>query len=324
MSHTLIKDLQPGTNIDEVYMVTQPVLRNTTNGSLYIAMFLSDKTGKLNCRVWNATEELYNAIPKEGFLHIVGKTELYQGNLQLVANHVNVVAPEQVDLEAYLPKTSKDTAKMFEDVKSALDQIKNPQIKALMNEFLGDKELMRRFCIAPAAVKMHHSYLGGLLEHTSTMLNVATRILPMYPNVQADLVLAGIFLHDMAKTEELSYDLAFNYTNTGQLVGHIVQAAIMIDQKADMLLDKNVVVRRDILDNLIHIILAHHGKYEFGSSKLPATLEALMVNYIDDLDAKMNFVTDAVENEMGDDDWTAWKPSSVNVGTKFFRKRVVD
>lgn len=324
MSHSFINNLEAGNFIEDIYMVSQPVLRHTTRGDLYIAMFLSDKTGKANCRIWNASEDLYKQIPKEGFVHIQGKTELYQGNIQLVVNRVSPVESKDVNLEDFLKKTEKDVEQMYAEVVQMLAAIKNEKIKALIEEFMRDKKLMENFKIAPAAIRMHHDYLGGLLEHTHTMLSAATRILPLYPKVQADLVLAGIFLHDIAKTEELRYELAFGYTNTGQLIGHLVQGAIMIDQKADMLLDRGVEMDRDMLDSLIHIILSHHGKYEFGSPKLPATSEAIMVNYIDDLDAKMNFVADAVENDNSDEDWTSWKPSSVNIGTKFFKKRVTD
>ncbi|MFI4912419.1 MAG: 3'-5' exoribonuclease YhaM family protein [Sedimentisphaeraceae bacterium JB056] len=324
MSHCFIKDLQPGINFTDTYMVTQPVLRNTTRGDLYIAMFLSDKTGKANCRVWSATEELYNQIPKEGFVQISGKTELYQNNLQIVANQITVVAPENVNVEDYMPKTSKDIPQMYKEVKQIMGGVQHPELKALVEEYFKDSDLMRKFCYAPAAIKMHHNYIGGLLEHTNNMLKVAEKILPLYPQVQGDLVLCGIFLHDMSKTEELVYNLGFSYSNTGQLVGHIVQGAIMLDQKVDMLLDRGIEMKREIVDSLMHILLAHHGKYEFGSPKLPATPEAFMVNYIDDLDAKMNFVEDAIENEKTADDWTGWKQANSQPGTKLFKKKVLE
>ncbi len=324
MSHRFIKDLKPGLNFTDTYMVTQPVLRNTSRGDLYIAMFLSDKTGKVNCRVWNASEELYSQIPREGFVQVAAKTELYQNNIQIIANQVIPVPAEHVNVEDYMPKTDKDIAEMYKEVKIIMGDVKNTQLRALIEEYFRDTELMRKFCTAPAAIKMHHNYIGGLLEHTNSMLKVAQKILPLYPNLQADLVLTGIFLHDMSKTEELTYALGFSYSNSGQLVGHIVQGAIMLDQKADMLLDRGVEINREIVDSVMHILLSHHGKYEFGSPKLPATPEALMVSYIDDLDAKLNFVEDAIENEKTSDDWTGWKQSSVNQGTKFFRKKILE
>jgi len=184
---------------------------------------------------------------------------------------------------------------------------------------LADADLMEKFRNAPGGVKLHHNYLGGLLEHTHNMLRVAVAILPLYPKAQADLVLAGIFLHDMGKTEELSYDMAFSYTDSGQLIGHIAQTLLMVNQKADALAAKGTVIEEPILDSLGHIILSHHGEYEFGSPKLPATPEAFMVYYIDDLDAKMSQVTRAIGNELSDSNWTAWQNA---LQTRLYRKRI--
>ena len=322
MQHEFINKLQPGKMINDVYMVSQPVLRNTTRGDYYIAMFLSDKTGKANCRVWQASEDLFRQIPSEGFVRINGKTELYQGSMQIVANEVVVMNPEEVNLEDYLPRTKYDIDVMFKELLGILGEIKNPQVKAIVDEFVADAELMTKFQKAPAAVKMHHNYLGGLLEHTLSMIKAAWRLLPLYPDVNGDLVLAGIFLHDMAKTEELSYGLAFSYTDPGQLLGHIVLGTIMLDQKVDMLMSRGVEIDSDISNRIAHILVSHHGKYEFGSPKLPATPEAIMVSYIDDLDAKLNFIQDAIESDPSEDDWTGWKPSNVTVGTKYYKKRI--
>jgi len=208
---------------------------------------------------------------------------------------------------------------MFEEVKKIIGRIKNPQLKSLVDEFLADKELMEKFCNVPGGVKLHHDYLGGLLEHTHNMLRVAIAILPFYPDVQPDLVLAGVFLHDIGKTEELSYDMAFSYTDSGQLIGHIVKSFIMINQKADVLKAKGTDIEQTILDALGHIILSHHGAYDYGSPKLPATPEAFMVYYIDDLDAKVSQVTSAIESEPGDSDWTPWKTA---LQTRLYRKKI--
>jgi 3'-5' exoribonuclease len=321
MEHKFISELDAGQQIDEVYMVTQPVLRSTTRGDLYIAMYLSDKTGRLNGRMWQATEEIYGLLPKEGFVNIKGRVEVYQGALQIVADHINVVSAEKVSLEDYLPRTEKNIEQMFARVKQLVSVVKNRDLKALVGAFLADEQLMQKFCRAPAAMVYHHSYLGGLLEHTLNMLEVATAILPLYPKLQAELVLAGIFLHDMGKTEELSYDTGFGYTDSGQLLGHITQTITMINRKVDSLAQKGTSVDRATLDNIQHIVLSHHGSYEFGSPKLPATAEAFMVCYIDDLDAKMNQVTEAIDNQLGDSNWTDYKKS---LETRLYRRRVVE
>jgi len=319
MAHKFINEIEPGETVDDIYMVREPILRSTTRGDLYIAMFLSDRTGQLNGRMWQATEAIYKALPKPGFVHIQGRSELYQNNLQIIINNISVVDAEKVEVDDFLAKTDKDTGKMFEEVKKTVGRIKNPQLKALVGEFLADSELMEKFCKAPGGTALHHSYIGGLLEHTLNMLQVATVILPLYPDVQSDLVLAGIFLHDMGKIEELSYDMAFSYTDSGQLIGHIVKTVLMVNQKADALKAKGTQIDQTILDALGHIILSHHGAYEFGSPKLPATPEAFMVYFIDDLDAKLNQVTMAIDNEPGDSNWTAWKNA---LQTRLYRKRI--
>ncbi|MHC4499054.1 MAG: 3'-5' exoribonuclease YhaM family protein [Planctomycetota bacterium] len=319
MAHKFISEIEPGETINDIYMVREPILRSTTRGDLYIAMFLSDRTGQLNGRMWQATEAAYKSLPKPGFVHIQGRSELYQNNLQVVVNNISVVDADKVRLEDFLARTDKDTGQMFEEVKKIVGQIKHPQLNALVQEFLSDSELMDKFRNAPAATTLHHNYLGGLLEHTCNMLRVAEAILPLYPNVQADLVLAGIFLHDIGKIRELSYDMAFSYTDSGQLIGHIVQSVVMINKSADALAAGGTIIDQTVLDALGHIILSHHGEYEFGSPKLPATAEAFMVYYIDDLDAKMNQVATAIDNEMSDSNWTAWKNA---LQTRLYRKRI--
>jgi 3'-5' exoribonuclease len=321
MAHVFINQIQPGQQVNDIYLISQPVLRSTTRGDLYIAMYVSDKTGKLNCRVWQATEELFNSLPKEGFVQIKGRSELYQNTLQIVADQLMSVSAEKVKVDDYLPRTEKNIQQIFEEIIQILAVIKNPFIKALVDEFLKDKELMKKFCTAPAATQNHHSYIGGLLEHTHNMLNVAKAIMPYYPQLQSDLVLAGIFLHDMGKTEELSYDMAFSYTDSGQLIGHIVQTILMVSNKTKVLEKAGLTVDKQILENLEHIILSHHGQYEFGSPKLPMTAEAFLVSLLDNIDAKINQVTERIENEPGETNWTAYVKT---LEAKLYRKRVVD
>ena len=321
MPHNFIKKLQPGIQLDDIYLVSQPILRSTSKGDLYIAMYLADRTGKLNGRMWQATEAIYNSLPTEGFVHIIARTETYQNALQIVVNKITTVDTDKVNLEDYLPRTEKDVDKMFTEVKNIIATIKNPDLKALIEAFLEDAELAKQFRTAPAAMTLHHGYLGGLLEHTLNILKAAQAVLPLYPEVQADLVLAGVFFHDLGKIKELSYKTAFSYTDQGQLVGHIVQTVVMLNKKADALAAKGTKINPDILANLEHIIVTHHGQYEFGSPKLPATAEAFMVNYLDDLDAKMNQVKIAIENDPGNSDWTIWKN---HLQTRLYRKKVIE
>jgi len=318
-AHKFINTIGPGETINAIYVVREPILRSTTRGDLYIAMFLCDRTGQLNGRMWQASEVVYKSLPKPGFVHVQGRSELYQNNLQIVVNNIAAIDPSKVKVEDYLARTSKDCGVMFTEVKEIVGSIKQPQLAALTAAFLADEPLMKSFCTAPGGMKMHHDCIGGLLEHTHGMLRAAKAILPLYPQVQADLVLAGIFLHDMGKTEELSYDMAFSYTDSGQLIGHISKSLLMIHRKADALRASGKPISPEVLDAISHIILSHHGAYEFGSPKLPATTEAFMVYYLDDLDAKMNQVTSAINEEVSESNWTAWQNT---LQTRLYRKRI--
>ncbi len=318
-THKFINQIQAGETINEVYVVREPILRSTQRGDLYIAMFLCDRTGQLNGRMWQASEVVYKSLPKPGFVHIQGRSELYQNNLQIVVNTIAAIDPSKVNVEDYLARTSKNVEQMFKEVQETVGSIRHPQVAALCKTFLADKDLMKAFCTAPGGMKMHHDCIGGLLEHTHSMLQVAKAILPLYPRVQADLVLAGIFLHDMGKTEELAYDMAFSYTDSGQLIGHISKSLLMLHRKAESLRAAGTKVDPEVVDTLGHIILSHHGEYEFGSPKLPATAEAFMVCYIDDLDAKMDQVAAAIDGETSESNWTAWQNA---LQTRLFRKRL--
>jgi 3'-5' exoribonuclease len=318
-AHKFINTIGPGEAINAVYVVREPILRSTTRGDLYIAMFLCDRTGQLNGRMWQASEVVYKSLPKPGFVHVQGRSELYQNNLQIVVNNIAAIDPSKVKVEDYLARTTKDCGQMFKEVKDIVGTIKHPQLAALTAAFLADKDLMQGFCTAPGGMKMHHDCIGGLLEHTHGMLRVAKTILPLYPQVQADLVLAGIFLHDIGKTEELAYDMVFSYTDSGQLIGHISKSLLMIHRKADALRASGTAISAEVLDAVSHIILSHHGAYEFGSPKLPATAEAFMVYFIDDLDAKMDQVTAAINEEVSESNWTAWQNT---LQTRLYRKRI--
>jgi len=319
MPHKFINEIAPGETIDDIYLVRDPILRSTTRGDLYIAMFLCDRTGQLNGRMWQATQATYTALPRPGFVHIQGRSELYQNNLQIIINNIGVVDSHKVNLEDFLPRTEKDVAQMFDEVKKIVAAVKNPQLKALVDEFLADEELMAKFCKAPAAMKLHHSCLGGLLEHTHNVLRTAVAVLPFYPQLQKDLVLAGVFLHDIGKTEELTYDMAFTYTDSGQLLGHIAQGLLMLNEKAKALKEKGTEIDQSVLDALGHIVLSHHGQYDFGSPKLPAMAEAFMVYYLDDLDAKLYQVNAAIDSETGDASWTAWQKA---LQSRIYKKRI--
>jgi len=307
---------------DQVFLIGSKDLRTTSNGSLYIHCILCDRTGQLLGRMWQATEAIYENMPEGGFLRFKGRLESYKGSLQFIVDAVRPVDPKSVELNEFLPQTEEDIDEMFERVKQILRQIKNPRLLNLIKQFITDKDLMEKFCKAPAAIQLHHAYIGGLLEHTRNVLELALLAIPRYPEVSLDLVLAGVLLHDLGKTTELTYETNFQYSNEGQLVGHIAQAVVWIDQKAKVIeADTGKTFPENIKQSLQHIVLSHHGQYEFGSPKLPATPEAIAIHHLDNLDAKLNLYLSKIKNDPDPaGEWTEYVRAAE---TKIFKKDVL-
>ncbi|MGE3181460.1 MAG: 3'-5' exoribonuclease YhaM family protein [Phycisphaerae bacterium] len=304
-----IVHLEAGQRIDEeIYRIAQKDLRTTTNGSLYIHSVLADATGEMLARIWNASQELYDSMPEGGFMRFRGRVENYKGHRQFIIDGMRIVAEHEVDPTEFLPATKKNVEQMWSRTKEILRSIENPHLIALVAEFVNDERFVRSFKNAPAAVTNHHAYLGGLLEHTLNLLELVVLIAPRYPEVSRDLLLVSIFLHDSGKTAELGYSTNFTYTNEGQLIGHITLAVIWVAEKIRIIEDRtNEPFPVDLANAVKHIILAHHGRYEYGSPRLPAMAEAFFVHYIDNLDAKMNQVFAAIESDPDkESDWTGF------------------
>ncbi len=304
-----ISDLQAGEHVeDQIYRVAQKDLRTTTNGSLYIHVVIADGTGQMLARMWQASREIYDSIPSGGLLSFRGRVERYKGNPQFIIDGLRAVPPGSCDPSDFLPATKHDVDVLWNEVKDRLRGIQNSDLLALIGKFVSDEEFAALFKRAPAAVQMHHAYAGGLVEHTRNLLRLADAICPLYPYVSHDLVLAAVFLHDAGKVWELAYETNFEYTSEGQLLGHIVQCVLsMHDKCREIERESGTQFPHDIEMALKHLILAHHGKYEFGSPRLPAMPEAFIVHYLDNLDAKLAMTFEAIEDDPDkDSDWTSY------------------
>lgn len=299
MARRFIKDLKPGERVeDEVFRIHAKDLRTTTNGSLYIHAVLADRTGQILARQWQATEDLFAQMAENGFMRFKGRTENYKGNLQFIIDAMRPAEAGSYDVADFLPTTKNDIDQMWARLTEILRGVKDPALRALLAEFMKDEALMADFRRAPAALSLHHAYLGGLLEHTLSVLEVALRVIPHYPKLSLDLVLTGLFLHDIGKAGELTFETSIGYSDEGQLLGHITQAVIWIDRKAEAAgarLGKPFPA--ELKQVLQHIVLSHHGRYEFGSPKLPAIPEAIAVHYLDNLDAKVTMFLAEIEND---------------------------
>ena len=291
-----IDQLLSGQPLDQVFLIRQKDLRTTKNGDFYITMELVDKTGQVQARMWQANETIYGSIPVDGFLHVKGRCEDYRGNLQVVVDACRPIASDRVDLADFLPISGNDIEQMWSELLEILRTIQDRHIRLLIKKFVEDTTLVASYKRTPAAMAMHHPFVGGLLEHTLNLARAAKALLPLYPKVNADLVLAGVFLHDIGKTAELTSDVTINYTDRGMLVGHITIAALWIQEKAAQIAaELGEPFPQRTLDLLQHLVLAHHGEHNYGSPKLPMIPEAFFLHYIDNLDAKLWMTLHAVE-----------------------------
>ncbi len=311
MTRRYVNQLTHGESVDEAFLVADKQLRANRQGNLYLQLELRDKTGSIGARHWNSTEELAQTFEPGDFLQVRGKTQVFQGSLQIILSHLAPVDPASVEPEEFLPQSSQNVTKLMARLREVLLAMRNPHLRAVVECFLIDDEFVRKFTSAPAGVKNHHAYQGGLIEHVVTLLNVADRITDLYPEVDRDLLLTGIFLHDIGKIDELSYERAFAYTDEGQLVGHLIMGVEMLTEKAARCADlTGEPFPAELLLRLKHMIASHHGTHEFGSPKLPMTIEAIALNLLDNLDAKIHaFSREIRDDPSRDSSWTPFQPS---------------
>ena len=305
-----IADMQPGHRVEnEVFLVRAKDLRTTSQGSLYIHAVLVDRSGQMVARAWQASEEMFQAMPEGGFVGFKGRVENYKGNPQFIIDAIIPAEKGSFDPADFLPASKNDVDVMFKRLCEILRGIKEPDLLGLVGEFINDAPLMERFKRSPAALNLHHAYLGGLLEHTLALVELALVVIPRYPELSLDMVLTVLFLHDIGKTSELSCDADIAYTEEGQLVGHISLAVLWVDQKIHSLTQRTGRAFPDRLRWVLqHLILAHHGRYEFGSPRLPAMPEAIAIHHLDNLDAKIHQFLAAIGNDRDPDSpWTEYQ-----------------
>lgn len=280
--------------VEGAFAISNAQMGRTRNDKPYLRCLLSDKTGEVSGRMWSIEEAQFRRLPTEGFVYVEGETQAYQGDMQLIIHTIDPIDPTPEQMAELLPSTDQDVGAMFAEVSAILGTLSHPAAKALAAEYLADEFLMDQFRRAPAAKSMHHAYLGGLLEHTLMLLRLAAAICPLYPRLNRDIVVLGLFLHDLGKTRELKFDQTFAYSDRGELIGHIVEGAIMLHDKAQQAMRSHGVrLPPGMLTVLQHIILSHHGIPEYGAAKVPSTPEAVLVSILDNLDAKTTIALEA-------------------------------
>ena len=305
----LIRNLKEGDLFQGFLLAQEAAYKISAKGSEYLEVKLSDASGDLKGFLWDvrAIEGDLEAVRADAFLRVKGSVTSYNGRLQIKLDKVRFALDAEVgDLSAFFPVSARPVPEMLAELDELLASIRDPWIQRLLKDlFVGDADLRAAFALAPAAKSMHHAHLGGLLEHTLSVTGMAERACAHYRDLNRDLVLAGVLLHDVGKTAELSYQRSFGYTDAGNLLGHIALEAEWISRAVGKIPGFPEELRMQIL----HIVLSHHGRLEFGSPVLPKTPEALLVHYLDDLDGKLEAMFRAQKDEAGGGSWSPYSRS---------------
>jgi 3'-5' exoribonuclease len=318
MTRRFVDQLRDGDPLDEIFLATDKQLRVNRKGAQYVQLMLRDRSGGISARLWNAGDQVFRSFEDGDFVTVEGKVQLFEGSLQVILTHVERAEAEKVELTDFMPHTEHDVGKLAERLRGYLLRLGNPHLRALAECFLMDDDFVRAFATCPAGVKLHHAYVGGLLEHTVTMMDIAERLLPFYPGTDRDLVLMGVYLHDAGKVKELTYHRSFGYSDEGQLVGHIAIGLELLSEKVAKVPDlTGEPFPRELLIRLKHMVLSHHGTLEYGSPRVPMTPEAMLLHAIDMMDTRMHMVLRDIKEDRNNQ--TAWTPYNPTLQRRFYK-----
>lgn len=303
MKSPYISELQPNQTVHGTFLVSYKEIRQKKGGDPYLSVTLSDRTGDLDARMFDNASEFLDSFERDDFVRVKGLLQVFQNRPQLTLHKIQSIADAEVDASDYFPVSKRDRDEMFRELQSWVAGVSNPHLKALLEAVFADESVAIPFRSAPAAKTVHHNWIGGLIEHVLSMCNLAKFTAAHYPNIDLDLLLAAVMLHDVGKIRELSYTRSIAYTSEGQLLGHIMIGIGIVEEKLRQIPDFPARVH----DLLLHMILSHHGELEFGSPKVPLFPEALLLHYIDNLDSKMECMRALIEKDrMVEGEWTAY------------------
>lgn len=298
-----LKDLTEGSRIGDIYLIKSRTSAVTKNGKSYLNVTLQDKTGTMDAKVWEPNSAGIDEFTEKDYVEIVGDVNLFNGALQVNVKRARKAHEGEYDSREYLPVSDKDPEKMYAELLEIIENTKNEYLKALLRAFfVEDKEFIARFKFSSAAKTVHHAFVGGLLEHTLSVTKNCLFFSEQYPKLNKDLLVTAAICHDIGKTRELSAFPDNEYTDDGCLLGHIVMGSEMVSEKIRSIDGFPVVLESE----LKHCILAHHGEYEFGSPKKPALMEAVALNYADDIDAKMETFRGLLDKSLNPMEWQGY------------------
>src|SRR5438552_7690270 len=288
------------------FVVVSKQVKPKKTGEPYLALTLGDRSGHLEAKMWDNVEDAIEVFDQDDFIKIKGLLNKYKNRFQITIHKLRRLGDSEVDFADYLPKTTKDIGELWQTLASFVATFQDPSLKALVEAFMSDPDIAEAYRTAPAAKTLHHAYIGGLLDHVVSLFRSCDLMCRNYPQINRDLLLTGAFLHDIGKIHELAYNRSFSYTTRGQLLGHMVIELEMLHAKIAL-----VPGFPDELKTLLeHLIISHHGQYDFGSPKLLMFPEALMLHYLDDLDSKMEAMRAHFEREADlESPWTSYNGS---------------
>jgi 3'-5' exoribonuclease len=302
MKSIFIKDIRAGDFVDDIFVLSEKAMAQKRDGNNFLNIAVSDKTGNMNGVIWDNVDEISTGTASGDFVKVEGTVTEYKGMLQLVVKNMTIIPADSINPSDFLPATRRDIDKMFLRLLKITASLEAGHLKKLFEAFFNDMDFVRKFKNAPAAKKMHHAYIGGLLEHTLSMALLADRIAGHYSGVDRDLLLAGAILHDIGKVREFNYKYNIDYSDEGRLLSHVVIGIMMLDEKLEEVED----FPREQAILLRHMIVSHHGTREFGSPEPPKTIEAVLLNYIDEIDAKVKGIRDFMATEDPNESWTSY------------------
>ncbi|MBP3877836.1 MAG: HD domain-containing protein [Lachnospiraceae bacterium] len=298
-----ISELREGGRIQDVYLCKYRQSAVTKNGKNYETVILQDRTGQIEAKIWDPTSDAIGEFDALDYIYVAGTVSMFNGSLQASLKQVRKADEGEYIPSDYLPVTKQNTKVMYQELMGYAGSVKNPYLSALLKSFfIEDNEFASSFVKHSAAKTVHHSFVGGLLEHTLSVTRLCGYIADHYPAVNRDLLITAAILHDIGKTAELSFFPTNEYTDEGQMLGHIMIGAEMIHDRASSIEGFPAVLETE----LKHCILAHHGEYEYGSPKKPAIIEAIALNLADNLDAKLETMSEVLENAAGNDKWLGY------------------
>jgi 3'-5' exoribonuclease len=303
MKQKFIRDFEANTIVTETFLVRSKELRSKKSGEPYLSLVLADKTGDLDAKMWDNVEEFDPLFEKDHFIKAKGLVQVYRNKPQMTLHKIRRLEDHEVDFMDFFPSTSRDVELMYAELLETVASFTRAPLRAVMQELLLDDDVMNRLKRAPAAKTMHHAYLGGLLEHIVSLCRLARLVVQNYEHIDIDLLLTGAILHDIGKIYELSYERGFGYTTQGQLLGHMVLELEMING----LIARHADFPPELKTMIAHLIISHHGEYEFGSPKLPMTVEAMILHKLDDLDSKIQAMQWMIERDSSlEGEWTGY------------------